>query len=146
MPALRIWLVAFFAVVLVAGTAQPASAEIKVFKATLQGTSEVPPNSTNGKGEATVRLNTKNRRINWNVRYYGTTGPVKAAHIHGPADAGANAGVVVPFGGKMASPIRGAATLTDEQIKDLEDGKYYVNLHTDANKGGEIRGQLLPAK
>jgi hypothetical protein len=141
MPALRIWLVAFFAVVLVCGT---ASAETKVFTATLAGTSEVPPNSTAGKGTATVRLYTTTKRISWYVRYSGMTGPVMAGHIHGPADVGANAAVVVPFGGKLTSPIRGSATLTDDQIADLEAGKYYVNLHTAANKGGEIRGQLQP--
>ena len=142
MPALRIWLVAFFAVVLAVGTAA-GETKMKVFKATLAGTSEVPPNSTTGKGMATVRLNTVNKKISWNVRYSGTTGPVMAGHIHGPADVGANAGVVVPFGGKITSPIKGAATLTDAQIADLEAGKYYVNLHTEANKPGEIRGQLL---
>jgi hypothetical protein len=46
----------------------------------------------------------------------------------------------------MSSPIRGGATLKDDQIADLEAGKYYVNLHTAQNKGGEIRGQLEPAK
>jgi hypothetical protein len=143
MPALRIVLVAFLAIGLYAGS---ASADIQEFKATLSGTSEVPPNSTAGKGTATVRLNTAKKKITWNVRYSGTSGPVQAGHIHGPADVGANAGVVVPFGGKLTSPIRGSADLTDEQIKDLEAGKYYVNLHTEQNKGGEIRGQLMPAK
>ena len=70
------------------------------------------------------------------------TGPVTAGHFHGPAAAGANAGVVVPFAGSLASPITGSATLTDPQIADLKAGKWYVNLHTAANPGGEIRGQV----
>ncbi len=70
------------------------------------------------------------------------TGPVTAGHFHGPAAAGANAGVVVPFAGSLASPITGSATLTDAQIADLKAGKWYVNLHTAANPGGEIRGQV----
>jgi hypothetical protein len=143
MAAHRIWLVAFFAVVLVAGT---ASAATQVFKATLSAASEVPPTTSAGTGTATVRFNPANKKVSWFVRYSGLSGPVAAAHIHGPAEAGANAGVVVPFGGKLTSPIRGSATLTDAQVSDLEAGKYYVNLHTAANKGGEIRGQLEAAK
>ena len=49
----------------------------------------------------------------------------------------------MPFAGEMASPIKGSATLTDAQAADLQAGKYYVNIHTAANKGGEIRGQVM---
>jgi len=143
MPALRLWLAAFLAVALMTGT---ASAETKVFKATLSASSEVPPNDSKGTGTATVRLNTATKKITWSVTHKGLTGPVKAGHIHGPADPGANAGVAIPFAGSMKSPIRGSATVTDAQIADLEAGKDYVNLHTDANKGGELRGQLEAAK
>jgi CHRD domain len=70
------------------------------------------------------------------------TGPATAAHFHGPAAVGANAGVVVPFN-PVTSPITGKATLTDAQIADLETGKWYANVHTAANPGGEIRGQMV---
>ena len=40
------------------------------------------------------------------------------------------------------SPLKGEATLTDAQAADLQAGKYYFNIHTAANKGGEIRGQV----
>ena len=60
----------------------------------------------------------------------------------GRAAAGANAGVVVPFTGSLDSPISGSATLTDAQVADLKAGKWYVNLHTAASPGGEIRGQV----
>jgi hypothetical protein len=54
---------------------------------------------------------------------------------------------MVPIGGATpTSPVHGTATLTDAQIKDLEAGKWYVNVHTAANKGGEIRGQVTAAK
>ena len=71
-----------------------------------------------------------------------TYDPAMAAHIHGPADPGANAPPVVPFAA-ATSPISGTATLTDAQAADLAAGKYYVNVHTAANRGGEIRGQIV---
>ena len=83
--------------------------------------------------------------LTYTVKYEGLSGPAVAAHIHGPADPGANAPPVVPFA-NAASPITGTATLTDAQAADLKAGKYYVNVHTAANKGGEIRGQITAKK
>jgi hypothetical protein len=55
--------------------------------------------------------------------------------------------VITPLGsGTLSSPVTGTATLTADQIKDMAAGKYYVNVHTAANKGGEIRGQVLHGK
>ncbi len=66
-----------------------------------------------------------------------------AAHFHAPAEAGTNAGVAIPIT-MTPSPLKGSATLTDEQAAALTSGKMYVNVHTDAHKGGEIRAQLTP--
>lgn len=125
------------AVVLVWGVAR--ADQIK-FKADL---SAGPGVTSAGKGSATATLDTAAKTLIWTVDYSGLSGPATAAHIHGPAAPGANAGVVVPFTGNVASPIKGSATLTDAQISDLEAGKWYVNIHTEANKPGEIRGQLV---
>jgi CHRD domain len=122
-----------------------AHAETMAFKATLNGASEVPPTTSAGTGTATATLDTATKMLSWDVTYSGLSGPARAAHIHGPAAPGTNAGVVVPFKGSLASPIRGSKALTAAQMADLEAGKYYVNIHTAANKGGEIRGQLTPA-
>jgi hypothetical protein len=71
---------------------------------------------------------------------------VAAAHFHGPAAEGVNAKPQVPIkASSISSPIDGSATLTPEQAKDLIDGKWYFNLHTSANPGGEVRGQVLKA-
>ena len=127
----------FLALFLVAGVAQ--ADQIK-FKAVL---APGPGVTSSGKGAATASLDTASKTLTWDVDYSGLSGPVTAAHLHGPADPGANAPVVVPFNGSLATPIKGSATLTDAQIQQLEAGKWYVNIHTDANKGGEIRGQLV---
>ena len=106
----------------------------------LSAKNEVPPNASTAVGNARVYLDGMN--LKWTVTYSGTTGPVTAGHFHGPAAAGANAGVVLPFTGSMASPIQGSATLTQAQVDQLKAGLWYVNLHTAANPGGEIRGQV----
>ena len=112
------------------------------FGATLSASAEVPANTSTGGGSMTATLNNETKLLTWRVTYNGLSGPVAAGHFHGPAMAGVNAGVVVPFA-STASPIEGSATLTAAQIADLRAGLWYVNLHTAANKGGEIRGQVL---
>jgi hypothetical protein len=121
--------------------ASPALAEMVKYKATLDGTQQSPPVTTKGKGTATLTFDTAKKTLSWNVKYSGLSGPATAAHIHGPAAMGENAGPVIPFK-KLKSPIKGSATLTDAQAADLEAGKYYVNVHTAAHKDGEIRGQI----
>jgi CHRD domain len=106
----------------------------------LSASNEVPPNGSSGSGTAKVELD--GNIVKWTVTYSGMTGPVTAGHFHGPAPAGSNAGVVVPFAGPLASPIIGSATLTPAQVDQLKGGLWYVNLHTAANPGGEIRGQV----
>lgn len=125
--------------------ASSALAEVVKYKATLDGSQQSPPITTKGKGTATLTFDTTKKKLSWNVKYSGLSGPATAAHIHGPAAMGENAGPVIPFK-KLKSPIKGSETLTDAQAADLEAGKYYVNVHTAANKDGEIRGQIEKAK
>ena len=87
-------------------------------------------------------MNKDTHVLSWTVTYAGLSGPTTGGHFHGPAMAGQNAGVVVPLGGSLASPIKGMATLTAAQESDLMAGKWYLNLHTAAHPGGEIRGQV----
>ena len=72
-------------------------------------------------------------------------GPRIAAHFHGPAAPGRAAPIEVPLTGSLDSPIKGSATLTDAQAKDLTSGMMYFNIHTAAHKPGEIRGQMEKA-
>jgi CHRD domain len=120
--------------------AGPAFAE--KMKATLDGKSEVPPNTSAAKGTADIDYDAATKKLTWKVTYSGLSGPATAAHFHGPAEAGKNAGVAVPIANATSSPAEGSATLTDAQAADLMAGKYYINVHTAANPGGEIRGQV----
>ena len=123
-------------------TAPAAAQQIigNAMSATLNGASQVPPNASSGTGQATIKLD--GTMLSWSISYSGLTGPVTGAHFHGPAAAGANAGVVLPFAGSLASPIVGSKELTAAQIVQLKSGLWYANLHTAANPGGEIRGQV----
>jgi hypothetical protein len=123
---------------LTAGTAQ---AEIIHFSATLTGAEEVPANRTAGRGVASAELETEEHTLTYRASYSGLTGPATMAHFHGPAAPGANAPPVVTAQ-SPADPISGATLLTREQADDLLAGKWYFNVHTQANPGGEIRGQL----
>ena len=120
----------------------PVAAVSSSMSASLSGASEVPPANSNGNGAFSASLDKQTNVLNWTVTYTGLSGPATGGHIHGPALAGQNAGVVIPFTGSLESPIRGAAQLTAAQVGDATDGKWYVNLHTAANPGGEIRGQI----
>jgi hypothetical protein len=120
--------------------AGPASAE--KFKAALDGKSEVPATTSSGTGTADIDYDPASKKLTWKLTYSGLSGPATAAHFHGPAEPGKNAGVAVAIPNATSSPVEGSATLTDAQAADLEAGKYYVNVHTAGNPGGEIRGQV----
>jgi hypothetical protein len=123
-----------------------AHAAVTAYKANLSGAAEVPPVTGAATGTAQVSVDTATKMATWRVDYSGLSGPATAAHIHCGAAAGANAGVAVALGTgpTAASPIQGSGAMTDAQLADLTAGKCYVNVHTDANKGGEVRGQLAP--
>ena len=125
--------------------AGPAFAETTSYKADLKGASEVPASTSNATGTLTATYDTASKKLTWKGSYSGLTGAAIAAHFHGPAEAEKNAGVAVPIA-PAKSPMEGSATLTDAQAADLAAGKWYVNVHTAANKDGEIRGQVLKDK
>jgi hypothetical protein len=131
--------------VAVALTFSPALADVMKYKADLNGPSENPPTTSKGVGAIEADYDTATKTLTWSGTYSDLTGPAVAAHFHGPAAMGVNAGVMVPVDAK-ASPFKGSAVLTDEQAKAFADGLIYFNVHTAQNKGGEIRGQLAPAK
>jgi hypothetical protein len=131
------------AAVFTVGCLSAASAAMIDFQATMSGKSEVPANASAGSGDVLATLDTSSKKLTYTMTYMGLSGPATAAHFHGPAAPGANAGVAVPIGSNPPSPVTNTVALTDAQIKDLEAGKWYANVHTAANPGGEIRGQMM---
>jgi len=137
---------ALFAIAMVGGCADDFSDASKTqFTATLAAANEVPPVTAEGEGTGQFALDKTTKVLKWKVKYHDLSGPATAAHFHGPATINISAGVVLPIA-VGPSPLEGQAKLTDAQIADLMAGKWYVNIHTAKNKGGEIRGQVVMAK
>jgi len=133
--------------VLLASSAPSQAAPMK-FKASMNGASEVPPTQTSGTGTVTANYDPATKMLTWEGNFSGLTGPATAAHFHGPAEPGKNAAPAIWIsekGQNLSSPFKGSATLTDAQADDLQKGLWYANVHTEANKGGEIRGQVVKA-
>lgn len=119
----------------------------QIFVAHLNGKQVVSPPSTSlATGIATVDLNSLQTMITVNLSFSGLEGPATAAHIHGPALPGANAGILFPLTG-VPSAISGSIptqsfAITSTDLGYLESGLLYVNVHTGVFPAGEIRGQL----
>lgn len=144
--------------------ASAGHAEVTRFRAELNGANQVPPVDVPGSGAVSAAYDTATHRLAWDGSYSGLTGPASAAHIHGPAGPSGSAGVVFWIsdnvgqcdrGGcrfkpgvkaPLSSPFHGSAQLTDVEAGELMSGQFYVNIHTDAHPGGELRGQLLRTK
>ncbi len=111
----------------------------------MSGLEEVPPNASPGTGLVTGTLDDVTG--NWSVTsgsFSGLTAPATAAHIHGPAGPGVNAGVIGPLtvvGGTSGS-LSGAGVFTVAQVTAMVNGQTYVNVHSSTFPGGEIRGQI----
>lgn len=129
---------AYIAALAIAGPSMAANVNLK---ADLKAASEVPPTDSKGTGSVTATFDTASRKLSWNGDVSGLSGPATAAHFHA-AEPGKNGGVVVPIAGADKGSFEGSATLTDAQADELLAGKWYVNVHTAANKGGEVRGQV----
>ena len=107
----------------------------------LSGAEEVPPVNASGSGSGTIRVNSDGT-VSGSVTTTGVQGTM--AHIHQGAK-GQNGPVIVPLtksGDTYTVPA--GAKLNDAQMKAFKEGGLYVNVHTAANKGGEVRGQLNP--
>jgi hypothetical protein len=120
---------------LVAGA---ASAQMVHYTAKLAGAPGVK-----GSGDLFAML--EGKTFSYNVDYKDLTGPAVAAHFHLAPAPGGDGPPVLPVTA-TPSPMKGTATLTDAQIGDLNAGKWYFNIHTQANPAGEIRGTLKPMK
>ncbi len=117
-------------------------------QATRTGAGEAPPNNSPAKGLMEGTFDTDTNTLTWTVTYSGLSSPPIGAHFHGPvSDLGLtpeeNAPIQVGTPGNLASPFHGVAKIDDTQAKDLRDGRWYFNLHSEDLPAGEIRGPVV---
>ncbi|HUG47167.1 MAG TPA: CHRD domain-containing protein [Candidatus Limnocylindria bacterium] len=132
--------------------AEPFSAELTV-------EAEVPPPTVpdgyTGSGSATATISDDGTSIDYEVTYDGLTGPPIASHIHFGATGVAGPVILPlahgdsPFSGTLTeadfTPADGGPQTFAEALDAMRDGDTYVNVHTEENGPGEIRGQLMAA-
>ena len=109
------------------------------YGATLGGNQETPVVSTTAKGTASLTLDATGTTLTYHVTHNVAGGTASHIHIGNAGEAGAVLFPLTPF----SSDMSGAITVTAAQVTDLEAGRYYVNVHSTLNPGGEIRGQIL---
>ena len=100
------------------------------------------PAPAGGGGSAYMTYNSGTNLLTWDITFFNLSGAVTVAHFHGPAMPGVDAGIQVTIT-DMTSPSQGSATISDGQEADLLAGLWYINYHTAACGGGEIRGQVI---
>jgi hypothetical protein len=151
-----------------------SAAHLKYFTSVLNGAQQVPPNSSSATGRASLTLDTRAQTLDFSLSVMGISldglndnfvaNPLGPIHLHNGL-AGQNGGVIVPFAfDKMtyagtasgfdltvmdfayddAIKASGAALSFLDFIGELERDAIYINVHTDAYAGGEIRGQVAP--
>jgi hypothetical protein len=134
----------------------PAVLAAENFATELSGANQVPPVEVAATGDATVTISDDEQTVSWDVSYSGLTGAPAAGHIHIGAE-GENGPVMIPFAEVTETGTTGSFAAADYTGGDglpadwagvlaaIRDGNAYVNIHTEANPSGEIRGQLAPA-
>lgn len=110
----------------------------------MDGSQEVPPNASPGFGSFTGTLDDVTGAITLSGTFGGLIAAATAAHIHGPALPGVNGPVILPLtvSNATSGTVTGNGVFTAAQVADLLAGRHYVNVHTSAFPGGEIRGQI----
>ena len=146
-PRLCAWQITGAGLLALAACAQQQPQQLpELYEASLDGRQEVPAVATQGSGQARVEVDARGL-MRWTIGHEGLSGPVTAAHVHGPAGPGQNAAILIPLAmpGNGTS-FSGGVRITPEQLTQLGSGQWYVNLHTAQHPAGEIRGQLRPRR
>lgn len=130
--------------------ALPASAWADIYAYValpLTATQETTAPTSSGYGSVTALYDTATKTLVYSIVYQlNPEATATAAHFHGPAALGSNAGVAIglptqPTGN--AGKLTGSVMLTAAQETDLLAGNWYLNIHSSLASGGELRGQLL---
>lgn len=108
----------------------------------LSGGQEVPPNGSAALGGGQFLIDTDANTVSYRLTIVGLAGAETAAHIHGFAPPGVNAGVLTNL--PVGNPKSGVWNYAEAQEVDILAGRTYANIHSGAFPGGEARGQIVP--
>jgi hypothetical protein len=147
------------AAIIVIGLASPANAQTIRFTAFLHGGNETPLVLTGAFGNATVTLDTSTQTVSWVIDIFNLPSGINNAHFHVGAPGIAGPTVVnIAFTANQSNDFRlsGSATAAnlnargdqgirswDDFMQALQGEQMYINIHTNVNGGGEIRGQVV---
>lgn len=119
----------------------PGFSDDLILTATLTGENENPPVTTDAVALATVYFGVEKNSAKINVTATGLSGPITGAHIH-EGDTGTNGPVIIPLNNEGNRIQMEVNNISPIDLISLMNGGTYVNIHTEANPAGEIRGQL----
>ena len=125
-----------------ASTGDPVASSVaaRSFGGPIDGAQEVPASGSPATGTIRMLVDTSSNTLTYQITVTGLTGVESAAHIHGPAAPGVNAGVLYPL--PLGSPKVGTINYLESEEAAILSGLTYVNVHTDLFPGGEVRGQV----
>ena len=128
--------------VIAIGILLSGAATAQTFRAMIEGSQEVPPVSSTGTGQGCMTYDANSKMLAFEINYADLLTAEVAAHFHGPAPIGANAGVqfALPLGAVKTGSV---GPLSAAQQADLLAGLWYINIHSSLFPGGEIRGQVV---
>jgi hypothetical protein len=109
---------------------------------TLSGTQETPPVQTSASGVTDIKV-AADQSVSGKITTTGITGTAAHIHLGAPGEKGGPVVILEKTSDNVWS-VPAGAKLTDDQYAAYKAGKLYVNVHSEANKGGEIRAQLTP--
>ncbi len=122
---------------------QAATAEDYRWEEPIDGTQSGTGES--GTGTVIATLDDDTNLLSWDISWSGLTGAATLMHFHGPSAPGGSAGVRVNVGtiSGLTSPSIGSTTISEAFATELKSQLWYLNIHTAAHPGGEIRGHLF---
>lgn len=135
------------AAIFTVGFASSIQAATLVFNGVLQGSQEVPSNTSPGTGTVSLVIDSETRNWSLTGSFSGLNGNANNAHIHGPAAPGVSATVMESLSftsGVPSGTLSGSGTFSVVNYNSLVSELFYVNLHSTAFSGGELRAQLVP--
>jgi len=129
---------------IVLGTAMLGAQSSERFKGRLSRLPVDRPTAPQLRGQGSVEATLNGDELVVTAKFEGLSSPATAAHIHrAPVARRGPVAFTVEVPAVATGELRDTITLTNAQLEQLREGLYYLQIHTEGNPGGELRGWLL---